>query len=85
MLGLDGRWRWLDNTLIGFPGNINADGLFFEDGGACGFELDGSGLEGRILGLGLGFILLMCFFLDCLFKLLQDVESLELGVGRHLI
>ena len=69
------------DDLIRFPRDSDADGLFFKDGGACGFELDGSGLEGWILRLGLGFVLLMCFFLDCLFKLLQDVKSLELGVG----
>ena len=83
MFGLDGGRWWLNGSLIGFTGESDSDGLFFEDGGSGGFEFDGPRLEGGVFGLGLGFVLFMGFFLDSLFKLLQDIESLELGMRGH--
>jgi hypothetical protein len=85
LLGLDGgRWG-LDGGLIGFASESDADGLFFEDGGSGGFKFDGSGLESGMFRLGLWLVLFVCFFFDSLFKLLQDVESLELGMRGHKI
>ena len=75
----------MNGSLIGFTGESDSDGLFFEDGGSGRFEFDGSRFKSGVFGLGLGFVLLMSFFFDSLFKLLQDVESLELGMRGHEI
>lgn len=83
LFGLDGGRWWLNGSLIGFTGERDSDGLFFEDGGFGRFEFDGARLESGVFGLGLGFVLFMGFFLDSLFKLLQDIESLELGMRGH--